>query len=147
MIAPLNAKTVLLTPPAAIIDNAAVTIAELDRREFDYAEIMVIIGATDIALTVMKVQESDTTGSGFTDITGAVASGTTGDGRLPTATDDDKVFTFLIDMKGRKRFLQAAVTVGDGTAGAFVTVLAKLWRAKEAPSTSTERGLGGQFIV
>jgi hypothetical protein len=137
-------KKVLLTPPAAIIDNSAVTVAELDTLGFDYCEILVVIGATDIALTVCKVTESDTAGSGHADVTGLVYGTSTNiDGStsaLPAATDDDTFHSFLIDLRGRKRYLDMGLTVGDGTNGAFVTVIALLYRAKEGMQVAADYG-------
>ena len=144
MIAAQNAKYVNLTPPAAIIDNSAVTVAELDTLGFDYAQIVVILGATDIAMTALAVTESDSAGSGHANVTGLVYGTSTdidGDtSALPSATDDDGFFVFDIDLRGRKRYLDMSATVGDGAAGTFITIIAILSRAENEPVTATERG-------
>lgn len=140
-----NFKVVNLTPPAAIIDNKSATVAELDTNGYDYCQIMVILGATDIAMTALKVTESDTSGSGHADVTGLIfgtSTNTAGStSALPTATDDNDIFLFEIDLRYRKRYLDVTATVGDGTAGAYVTIIALLSRGNEPPFTATERGI------
>ena len=50
-----NVKLVNLTPPAAIVDDASFTVAELDTKGWDYAQIVVQLGATDTAMTALAV--------------------------------------------------------------------------------------------
>lgn len=137
-------KLVSITPPAAIVDNAAYTTTELDTLGFDYAQIVCYLGATDIALAVCKVTESDTAGSGHADVSGLDTDGDTNiDGSaatLPTATDDDGFVIFDIDLRGRKRYLDLSVTAGDGTAGTYLAAFAILSRAGDTPTTISERG-------
>lgn len=145
-------KIVLLTPPAAIVDNAAFTTATLDTLGFRYVEIYVVFGAMDIAATVLKVQESDDSGmSGAADITGAIYGTSTNDAgstsTLPTATSDNTVFKFEIDMRGRKRYLDCLLTGGDGTAGTFATVFALLSRGETEPTTAAQKGLAQNLRV
>lgn len=139
-----NTKFVNLTPPAAIVDNASYTVAELDTKGWDYATILFILGATDIAMTALKVTESDTAGSGHADVTGLIAGTSTNiDGAtsaLPSATDDNKIVAFEIDLRKRKRYLDLTATAGDGTAGTFAACIAILSRGKESPVSMTERG-------
>lgn len=138
-----NAYFVNVTPPAAIIDNAAATTAEVDTVQggvkYNRATFLISFGALDIAVTTCKVQESDTSGSGFADITGATVS--------VAATDDNKVYMIDIDLRGRKRYLDLSLTLGDGTLGTYVSVLCILSTAAESPNTATLRGLGAQAIV
>lgn len=140
-------KYVNLTPPAAIIDNSAVTVAELDTLGWDYCTIAVVLGATDIAMTALAVTESDTAGSGHANVTGLVYGTSTdidGDtSTLPSATDDDGFFLFNIDLRGRKRYLDVGATVGDGSAGTFISVIAILTRADESPTTISGMGATG----
>lgn len=144
MIAAQQNKFVNLTPPAAIVDNASLTVAELDTLGWDYCEILVIMGATDIAMSALKVTESDTSGSGHADVTGLVfgtSTNTDGDtSALPTATDDNDIFSFQIDLRKRKRYLDMTATVGNGTNGAYVTIIAILSRGREMPSSAAEAG-------
>lgn len=144
-----NFKLVNLTPPAAIIDNSAVTVAELDTKGWDHVRIIVALGATDIAMTVLKVTESDTTGSGHADVTGLVFGTSTdidGDTSvIPTATDDNGFFVFDIDMRGRKRFLDLGATVGDGAAGTFIAIFAEMFRGEAMPTTVAGHGAAGML--
>lgn len=142
MISLQDCKFVNVTSPAAITDNASYTTNEIDTVGYDYVTIIWQLGATDIAMTALKVQESDTSGSGFADITGATFAGS-----LPSATDDNKLYAFFIDMRGRKRYLDLVATAGDGVAGTFGSAIAILSRGEQAPSTATLRGLGGQVFV
>ena len=138
-------KILNLTPPAAIVDNASLTVTEIDTNGYDYCNILVFLGATDIAMTALAVTESDTTGSGHANVTGlvfATSTNTAGStSALPTATDDNDIFEFQIDLRYRKRYLDLTATVGDGTSGGYYTVIALLSRADEPPFTATARGV------
>ena len=137
-------KVVRVIDPAAIKDNASWTAVEIDTLGFDYAQVYCYVGATDIAHVALKMQESSVSGSGFTDVTGLVfGTSTNTDGStstLPSATDDNKLFCFDIDLRGRKRYLSLVATAGDGTAGTYMTAWAVLSRAGETPMTAAQRG-------
>lgn len=137
-------KFLIVISPAAIKDNAAWTTNEIDTLGWDYLTIVFFTGATDIALAALKVQESDTSGSGFADVTGLICgTSTTIDGvtsALMSATDDNKITVFEIDLRGRKRYIDLSATAGDGTSGTYAAAIAMLSRGKDAPVTATERG-------
>jgi hypothetical protein len=141
-----NTKYVSITPPAAIVDNAAYTTAEIDTKGWDFCQIVCYLGATDIAMAVLQVTETDTTGSGQVAITGTVVGtalnvdGSTS--ALPASTADNTFVIFDIDLRGRKRFLDLNATAGDGSAGTFMAAWAVLSRGKEAPTSMAERGAG-----
>ena len=143
------AKWVNVTPPAAISDNTAFETSEIDTLGWDYLEIAVILGATDIAMAELKVQESDASGSGHADITGLVF-GTSNkiDGAqsaLPSATDDDKIFLCQIDLRKRKRYIDVSAKSGNGTAGTYCAIVARLSRGKVLPSDAA--GAGAEAIL
>lgn len=144
MITAQGIKIVRITAPAAILDNASATTNEVDTSGYNYCTIFVDVGATDIAATALKVQESDETGTGFADVTGLVygtSTNTAGStSTLPSATSDNTLFGFDIDLRARKRFLDLVLTGGDGTAGAYFTAYAVLSRGSETPTTATQRG-------
>ena len=151
MIPAQSVKYVSVTPPAAIVDNASYTTAEIDTYGWDYAKIVCYVGATDIAMTALKVQESDSSGSGHADVTGLVY-GTSSDvggstSTLPSATDDNKFFVFNIDLKQRKRYLDLVATAGDGSAGTFMSAHCELSRGAEAPNTAAAAGAGNILRV
>jgi|694.fasta_scaffold93125_2 hypothetical protein len=142
-----NVKVVNVTPPAAIKDNASFATTTIDTLGFNKVAIYFALGATDIAMTALKVQESDDSGmSGAADITGAVY-GATGYAALPTADDDNKVFAFFIDLKGRKRYLDVVATAGDGSTGTFGACTAHLYNPLTTEDNATQRGLAANLIV
>jgi len=138
------AKFKQVIAPAAITDDASWTTIEIDTLDYDYATIIVNIGATDIAMTALKVQESDTSGSGFADISGAdLSSATDIDGTataLPSATDDGNVVVIQIDLKGRKRYLDLVATAGNGSTGTFASAVCVLSKAAIAPESVADSG-------
>ena len=142
-----NVKYVACIPPAAILDNTSATTTEIDTLDFDYCEIVLTLGATDIAITALKVTQSDAAGSGHADLSGADFDGGTDiDGTtlvLPSATDDDQVCVFQINMEGKKRYLDLTATFGDGTSGGFIAGSARLSRGAVTPSTSALTADGG----
>lgn len=138
-------KQVLVTPPAAIVDNADFTTNTIDTAGYGKIAIFFALGATDIAMTALKVQESDASNMGAAaDITGCVF-GASGAPALPTADDDNKIFGFFINLAGRKRYLDVVATAGNGSLGTFGAAWAVLYNG-EIPNTATERGLAAQLI-
>jgi hypothetical protein len=138
-----DVKIVPVIQPAAIVDAASFTTIEIDTRGYSEADIYIQIGALDIAVGAMKLQESDTTGSGFTDITGGDYSGA-----LPSATDDNKFYAWHVPLLGgRKRFLKVVLTGGDGSAGTYASGFAILSRASEHASTAATRGLAAEKFI
>lgn len=142
-IAGQQTKIVLLTPPEAIRDNSSWTVAELDCLGWDYCEIYVALGATDKALTALTLQEGDVSGT-VANVTagtwGTAANHVGSTSTLPSATDDNKVFKFELDLRKRKRYLDLTITIGDGTAGGFLVCFAILSRGRVAPYTAAEAG-------
>ena len=144
MISGQDAKYVASVPPAAIADDASFTATAIDTLNYDYCEVIVALGATDIAMAALQVKECATSGGSYAEITGLVA-GTSdnieGDtSALPTATDDNGLFVFQIDLRNRKRYLKLVATAGDGTNGTYLASVARLSRGRETPSTSTLAG-------
>jgi hypothetical protein len=105
-----HCKFVAAVKPAAIVNNNSVTATEVDARGYDYATFIVTLGATDIALTALKVQAASSSGGQFDDITGATFSAGSGFAgatlALPSATDDGQVCVFHIDLRGKQPFLK-----------------------------------------
>ncbi len=144
MISSTATKVLAVTVPVAIVDNTSWTTLSIDTVGWDQCDIYVMFGAMDIAMVAMLVSEADAD-SGYVAISSLTAVGTTGDGRLPTATDDGLIFCFEISMLGRKRFLDLTLTGGDGAAGTYAVAWAVLSRGKEMPDTTAERGLAGRL--
>ena len=139
-------KFVAITPPGAIIDDASATTTAIDTKGWDYCQIVVLLGATDIAMTALKVQESNDDGSTdtYADVTGLLFGASTNvagsTSTLPSATDDNKFFIFEIDLRGRDRYLDLVATCGNGSTGTYITAFAILSRGEEAPVTAAQRG-------
>jgi hypothetical protein len=136
-------KYVSITPPAAIVDNASYTTASIDTAGWDYLTVVAYLGATDIAMTALKLQTSDTDGS-YADLTGAVY-GTSTDiagstSALPSSTDDNGFFVFEVDLRGKKRYFDLVATAGDGAAGTYLTAFAILSRGEQPATTASGRG-------
>lgn len=132
-------KYVGITPPAAIVDNAAFTTASVDTLGYDYAQVIVYFGAMDIAIAAMKLRESDDD-STYTDVTGGDYSGS-----LPSASADNTFYAWNVDLRGKKRYLDVSLTGGDGTAGTYATVIAVLSRGATNPSSATGRGFAAEL--
>jgi hypothetical protein len=143
MINTQNQKAVLVTPPAAILDNASAVTNSIDTQGWNYLDIYVMVGATDIAMAALKLQTSDTDGS-YADLSGANFAT---DGTLPSATADNTVVAWHVNLLGKKRFFDVVATAGDGTAGTYLSIIAVLSRGETAPKTAAERGLGQELFV
>lgn len=141
-----NCKFVNVTPPAAIVDDAAFTTASVDSRGWDECAFLVSLGALDIALAAFKLRESDDD-STYADVSGADFS-VAATGTLPAATDDNKLYAIFVRCGGsRKRYFDLSLTGGNGAAGTYATVLAILSKGETVPDSATERGLAQQALV
>lgn len=87
-----------------------------DFAGFDAANFIVAIGsiAGGGGFSILKLQESDTSGGTYTDVTSGNTSGLT-----IADTDDNKIVSILVRRTGRKRFLRMTLT----TAAAAATVV------------------------
>jgi hypothetical protein len=140
-----NCKFINVTPPAAIVDNAAFTTASVDTRGWDEAAFVVSLGALDVALAAFKLRESEDDSS-YADVSGADFS--VSPLTLPSATDDNKLYAVFVRCGGsRKRYLDLSLTGGDGTAGTYASVLALLTKGETVPDSATDRGLSQQALV
>lgn len=144
-------KYVAAIKPAAILDNASAAATEIDARGYDFLTVVVTLGATDIAVTALKLQAATTSGGSFVDITGATFAAGSGLGgatlALPSATDDGQVCVFHVDMRGKEPFVKVVATFGDGTVGGFIAASAILSRGKNPPSTSVTMADGDVCLV
>lgn len=134
--------------PTAIVNSASfaiVTPGYIDTFGFSSARFDVTLGALDIALTALKVQEADDH-STWTDVPGAdfsVAPAT-----LPSATDHNNAFSIAIPVNGlRKRYMKLIATIGTGATGGFLTCLVTLSNPLNAPYNATTRGFTQELTV
>jgi hypothetical protein len=141
-------KLVVVVPPAAAVNGATVTVpTPLDLRGCDYAAISVIFGATAIAVTVMKLQECETSNGAFVDVVGSRYGTDTNDAgvlsTLPAATANLN-YGWLFQRESRMRYINPVITVGVGND--FITVIAELWRLKETPRTAVLAGYAERMV-
>jgi hypothetical protein len=154
----LMKKTVQLIESQAIVDAddpvgayGDANPVSVDTAGFSFAEVVVRVSATDIALTALAVYSGDAAASGADDstdnwakITGAEFTGSD----LPSATDDNKYYTFYLTRSQMRRYLCLDATVGDGTAGGFVSAWVNLYGPDSSLTTAAERGnAGGEVIL
>lgn len=136
-------KFVLVTPPAAIVDNAALVTAAVDTKGWKQLTFLVILGALDIAAASASVRHSNASNMGSP---ATLSTGGT-DFPLPIGTDDNTMLQFNVDLRGKKRYVDFEITLGDGAAGTFVTVIAELSRGETLPSSASTRGLGQEINI
>ena len=143
------AKYVQVIAPAAIVDDASFTTNEIDTLDYDYLTVIFNLGATDVAMAALKLQSSDVSGSGFADVTGLDCDGDTDiDGSaaaLPSATDDNNLVVFQVDLRGQKRYFDLVATAGNGAAGSYGSAVAIL--SKGAVSAVTSTAMGAETVL
>ncbi len=139
-----HVKYLSLIDPAAIVDDDSFDTNEIDTKDYDYATIIFQYGTSDIAMAALKVTESDSSGSGHADVTGLIvgtSDNVDGDtSSLPSATDDDKIVVFEIDVRNRKRYLDLVATAGNGSSGTYASACCLLSKANVVPTSVSDRG-------
>jgi len=136
--------------PQAIFDNTSGTCTAVDTQDCDCVHLLIRFGAMDIAMTALKLQESDTLSSATalssgTDISGADFS--VSPATLPSATSDNTTLLVTVPITGsRKRYLNPVMTFGDGAAGTYCVAI---WfkQLKTVPNTATLRGLAQHLVI
>lgn len=129
----------------ALVDNGSFTVVDVDAggQGARYVDFLVKFGATDIACTAFKLQESDDDSS-YDDVPGASFTGSD----LPQDDDDHTTWHIGVNMaNGRKRYLRLVLTAGNGSTGVQATAVALLSQLEVAPTTATERGFAGEKLV
>ena len=128
-----------VTKAAASVAASATHSHEIDCAGFKYAAIDVVFSpftaATTSYASVLKVQESDASGSGQADVSGL--SITAGAGST-TGANVGAVARFNVDLRGRKRYLTVVTSPGNTVA---VVTNARLSKAEQFPVTATESGV------
>jgi hypothetical protein len=137
-------------PPVAIKDDAAWVSTILDQNT-DIPSgargvlFVIALGATDIAMAALKVQQSDaktndTTLDGGADLHNVATK--------PGADDDNKIWLVYVPIaKWTKRYLQLQATAGDGTSGTFMAAVAIYDLPGESEVTAESLGAGNVSIV
>ena len=128
-----------VTKAAASVAASATHSHEIDTLGFKYASIDVVFSpftaATAAYASVLKVQESDASGSGQADVTGL--SITAGAGST-TGANVGAVARFNVDLRGRKRYLTVVTSPGNTVA---IVTNARLAKAEQAATDATTAGV------
>ncbi len=134
-----NSKVIMVASPQ-LKDNGAAVVAYADRAGYNHATLLLFVGALDIEVDA-KLQECDTSGGSYTDITDAAIT-------QVADTGDDTVYAIEVDLTGpRKRFLKPVITVGDGSTGAYVAAAIILTRGAASPANAAGAGLAERISV
>jgi hypothetical protein len=114
---------------------------EIDTLGFEYLSVDVAISpfatATASYASILKLQQSDTAGSGQADVSGMAAvigAGST------TGANVGAVARFNLDLKGSRRYVTVVCTPG-GTAAVAVCSSARLARGVEMPIVARDAGV------
>lgn len=112
---PSERVAVLDVADPALVDNAAKATGWIKLDKAARALGILLLGATDIGVTAIKVQEAkDSSGTGAQDLTGKAATDL-------TATDDNKQVLINVDaadLSPLYTHVKFTATAGDGTSGA-----------------------------
>ena len=129
--------------PAAAVGSTATAQLVIDTIGYDHASITVLraSNASTVFANAVKVEESDASGSNYSDVTALVGGGT-GGFSIPavSATGSVSVLKIDVDTKAKKRYLRVNYTPG---ASANVAIVARLGRAEVSPENASQAGVIG----
>ena len=145
MIEVQNMKICILTPPQIKNNGDFDTNTYLDTQGYNHLRVLFITGVITASApigstaegTAPLVEECDTTGGTYTDVSGAALADAIAD------SEDGLLFAIDIDLtKSHKRYMQVqAPHVGDGTPGAALCIIGILSRAERGPANAAGMGL------
>lgn len=144
MIHSQNDRVVAELPSAAVGSTATATLT-VDTLGYDYCSLSVMraSNASTTFANVLKIEESDLSGSGYSDVKEFVAGGT-GGFTVPAISAAGTALTSVVkldvDTKARKRYLKVSYTPG---VSATVAITGRLSRGEVFPSTASEAGVLG----
>jgi len=132
--------------PTAAVGSTATSTLTIDRLGFDHVSVSAIraSNASTVFASVLKVEESDASGSGYSDVTALVGGGT-GGFTIPAvvATGVPAVVQMDIDCRAKKRYLRVSMTPG---ASATLALVAGMSRAEVAPTAAAGKGVIGWVV-
>jgi hypothetical protein len=124
---------------AASVAASATHSHEIDTVGFKYLSVDVVYSpftaATSTYASVLKIQESDTSGSGQADVSGL--SVTAGAGST-TGANYGAVARFNVDLRGRKRYLTVVTSPGNTVA---IVTDARLSKGEQGATDATGAGV------
>lgn len=144
MITAQNSRIVKVLAPISVAGGATATCTEIDTLNlgvaYDYLKVCImsgLVGANGVA--TLKLQESETSGSGGADITGAAWTAL-------VDADDGIIVACNLNLLGRKRYITLVLTNG-ATNASVLAAWGELSRAGQAPNTATLRGFQEELTV
>jgi hypothetical protein len=132
-----NLKVVAHTSGPAVVGSTATVSLVVDRIGYDQASMLVMKSAAAAATsfaTVLKVEESDVAGSGYSDVPAFVKDASGGFTMDAVSTTAASAVKMDVDCKARKRYLR--VTMSPDVS-ATVSIVALLSRGEEFPYDAT----------
>jgi hypothetical protein len=135
-------KSVIVLRPQVKNNGAFSNNTYVDFSEWNHARFLFIVGDTDVAVgsgdaaTPPLIEECDTTGGGYTAITGAALSAVIGAG------DDNKLYAIDVDlMKMHKRYGRVKAPTAGNATGANLAIICILSRGAKSPLNAAGMGL------
>ena len=130
---------------SAVISAAVATSGthshEIDTYGSEYVSLDVVFSnftsSTSTYATVLKVQQSDASGSGQTDL-GGVFTVTAGAGRTTGVGLNGAVCRFNVDLRGKKRYLTVRATPG---VACNIATVARLSKMQDMPIAAAAAGV------
>lgn len=152
MIDAQKTKTALLLPPQVVNNGDFASNTYVDTAGWGHVRFLLATGVITASspigstaeTTAPLIEECDTTGGTYTDVSGAALADAIAD------DEDSKLFAIDVDLtKSHKRYMQVqAPHSGDGTPGAALAIIAILSKPEgNAPPTAAARGLAEHIMA
>lgn len=142
MIHAQNDKVVAALPTGTVASSETATLT-IDTAGYNHASVTVVraSNASTVFASALKVAESDSENTGYTDVTALVGGGT-GGFSIPSvaATANAAIVKMDIETKARKRYLRVSMTPSTAV---NVAMTARLSRGEVAPASASEAGVIG----
>lgn len=130
----------------AAVGSTATSTLTIDRLGYDHVSVSAIraSNASTVFANVLKVEESDSASSNYSDVTALVGGGS-GGFTIPAVANTNQAATVQLDINclARKRYLRVSMTPG---ASATLALVASMSRAEEAPVDAGEKNVIGWVV-
>jgi hypothetical protein len=134
-------EKVVASLPTAVVGSTATSTLVIDRLGYDHVSVAAIraSNASTVFANVLKVEESDQSSTGYSDVTSFVAGGV-GGFTIPAISNTNAaaVVKMDIDARAKKRYLRVSMTPG---ASATLAITARLSKAENVPVDAAEAGV------
>ena len=125
----------------AVYTSSQTNTLTLDTLGFEYASIDVIYGpaaSTSSVAQTLTLQQSDTSGGVYENVTGFTGDLKPAAYAGQTVTDTMTTVRLDVDMRGKKRYLRVATSPNTDT---VIVVAARLSKGEEGPYDTTTKGV------